>query len=503
MVIGGGLLGLEAAQAIQKLGLAATVVERSNYLMPQQLNEPASRLLEKSVAEQDIDLFLGVQTCVIGAIAGRLELDFDGQRQSVADLVVVSAGITPNSELASGCGLATGVRGGVVVDEHLETEDPNIFAIGECALLGGRSYGLAVPGYAMAKHLLDRLQGTKVMPLGELEVSTRLKMLGADVITIGAPLQEGRRLEFVSDRHYRLLLLGPSGEMKGGLGIGPWPEVGKIQSIFAKGGMIREREQRYFQDEGVLSPGGSCSAVNLWPDDRIVCNCMGISKGTLVDCLETCCRDPDLLASESQASTVCGSCRPLLDELCGTPAGSDRPVAGRRLLVVSVLAVGLVLLAIVAPPFAMADSVESWRYRIDILWRDKLIKQITGFGLMGIFLVGLLISLRKRLRWFRIGHFGKWRFFHATFGLTALVVLFVHTGFRFGHNLNFWLMFTFVGLNLLGAFAGIASAVEGSGTSALALRARRVRPLLTYAHLLLFWPLPVLLLFHVLSVYIY
>ena len=122
---------------------------------------------------------------------------------------------------------------------------------------------------------------------------------------------------------------------------------------------------------------------------------------------------------------------------------------------------------------------------------------------MAIFLVGLLLSLRKRIKWFRFGHFAYWRVFHTAFGIIALIALFVHTGFHFGHNLNFWLMFTFVALNLLGALAGVVAAIESAGNSKAALMARRFRPALTYAHVALFWPLPVLLTFHILSVYFY
>ena len=506
VVIGGGLLGLEAAQAVQKLGMRVSLVERSNYLMPQQINQEASRLLEKSVAEMAIEVHLGIRSTIIREQAGRLgvELDSGGEKHVVeTDLVVFSAGVTPNSELAAGCGLATGLKGGIIVGEHLETSDPDVFAIGECALIGGRSYGLAVPGYAMARHLADRLQGEKVMPFGEPDVSTRLKMLGADVTIVGTPLEEGRRLEFSDQDHYRLVVLGPGGELRGALGVGEWPDSGKVQSIFARGGRVREREQRYFLEEGVLAPGGESLSLSEWPDDRIVCNCTSMSKGALSACLDSCHRDPDLLAAESQASTVCGSCRPLIEELCGLPAGAEAPVARRRMLLASAVAAFLVLLAIFAPPFGMAESVDSWRYRVDGLWRDRILKQVTGYSLLGVFSIGLLISLRKRFSWFRFGHFAKWRFFHATFGIVALVVLFAHTGFRFGHNLNFWLMFSFVGLNLLGAIAGIVAAVEAGGRSGLAQRARRVRPVLTYAHLLLFWPLPVLLIFHILSVYLY
>ena len=501
-VIGGGLLGLEAAQAVQKLGLKAAVVERANFLMPRQLNGSASALLQKSIEAQEIELFLGKSSTTISEQDSGLRLTFSEEENYDCDLVIISAGITPNSELAQEAGLEVGLRGGIVVNNHLETSVNNVFAIGECALLDGNIYGLAAPGYAMARHLIARLEGKKVQPFPEPDLSTRLKMLGVDVITIGDPLEEGRPIEFSTEDHYRMLILGPKGELRGGLGVGDWPEGGKVQSLYAEGQFIKKTEQDYFVAEGVLNPGETATPVTQWPDQRIVCNCMGVSKGTLVACLAKCKHDPKLLADETSASTVCGSCEPLLEELCGATTTS-KPKGARSLLTFSIVALVAVLITIFAPPPAMADSVESWRYRVEQFWRDGVIKQITGYSLMGIFLIGLLLSLRKRFKWFRFGHFAYWRVFHTVFGIISLIALFVHTGFRFGYNLNFWLMFTFVALNLLGAAAGIFAAIESAGTTQAALFARRFRPALTYAHLVLFWPLPVLLTFHILSVYFY
>ena len=114
-----------------------------------------------------------------------------------------------------------------------------------------------------------------------------------------------------------------------------------------------------------------------------------------------------------------------------------------------------------------------------------------------------MISLRKRLPSFRFGAFAKWRVFHSAFGLLSLAVLFAHTGFRFGSNLNATLMASFVGLNLLGALAGVAAGLETRGAPRAAMFARRVRPGLTVAHYVFFWPLPVLLAFHIASAYLY
>ncbi len=502
-IIGGGLLGLEAAQAVQKLGLQVSVVERARFLMPQQLNETAAGYLEKEITKQGIRVFTGQGETRIEEADNGLTLQLTGRGEYQADLVIVSAGITPNSELAETADLKVGARGGVVVNDQLETEDERIFAIGECALFGGRIYGLAAPGFAMARHVAKRIAGEKTMSFPTPDTSTRLKMLGVDVVTVGDALEDGEIIEFESDEVYRMLVLGPRGRLRGALGVGKWEESGKIQTFFQEEARLKNAEKRYFEKEGVLSFGSGETPVAQLPESRIICNCLGVSKGTLMTCLEKGDPDPGRLAEETGASTICGSCDPLLQQLCGINVPRKRPVASRGLLAASGLALLAVIVTFLAPPVEMAKSVESWWFKVDVFWRDRVTKQITGFSLAGLFFAGVLFSLRKRLPWFRIGHFARWRFFHAAFGLTALIVLFFHTGFRFGHNLNFWLMLTFVLLNLLGAGAGIIAAVESFGTSSAALRARQLRPFFTWAHIVLFWPLPVLLLFHILSVYLY
>ena len=502
-VIGGGLLGLEAAQAVQKLGLEASVIERATFLMPRQLNETASTLLQRSIEDQGIELLLGKGSTTISEAGSHLQLTFDKGEPLDCDLVVISAGITPNSELAKDAGLETGLRGGIVVNDHFETSAEDIFAIGECALLNGNIYGLAAPGYAMARHLIARLEGKKIAPFPEPDLSTRLKMLGVDVVTIGNPIEEGRKVEHQTESTYRMLILSGKGKIIGGLGVGLWPEGNKIQSLYTEEKLITTKEEEYFSANGLLQAGGGETPVNQWPDERVVCNCMNVTKGQLAACLVKCKNNPALLSTETEAGTVCGSCEPLLQELCGAAVIHKKPIAARPLLIVSTLALLLALTIIFMTPPAMADSVASQWHKIDRFWRDNVIKQITGYSLMGVFVIGLLLSLRKRLKWFRFGHFARWRVFHSAFGLISLVILFAHTGFHFGHNLNYWLMFTFVGINLLGAFAGVLAAIESKGTSKTALLARQFRPALTYAHVIFFWPLPVLLTFHILSVYFY
>lgn len=502
-IIGGGLLGLEAAQAVQKLGLSASVVERAKYLMPQQLNLRAASFLQNQIEATGITPYLAKNETTITDAGDKLLLSFDDGVSFETDLVIISAGIVPNSEIADSAGLTVGLRGGVVVNEQLETSDRNIYAIGECALLNGRVYGLAAPGFAMASHVAKRLTGEKTEVFPTPDTSTKLKMLGIDVAIVGDSLQQGRRLEFEDDHHYRMLLLSSENELLGGLGVGSWAEAGRIQSLYKSNHLITKKEQNYFLEHGLLSDEQDVTPISQVPDSRVICNCMNITKGCLMTCIENGATTSEELSEQTGAASVCGSCSPLLSQLCGIPPSDKKPIAVRPLLVISILAMIGLLVGIFLPPPRMADSVESFRYKADQLWRDNKIKQITGYSVTGIFIFGTLLSARKRLRWFRFGHFAKWRFFHAAFGTLSLVTLFLHTGFRFGSNLNYWLMFVFVGLNLVGALAGVVAAIESTGTSGLALTARRARPTLVWAHIVLFWPLPILLVFHILSVYLY
>jgi nitrite reductase (NADH) large subunit len=185
VVVGGGLLGLEAAHALHRLGLVTHVVEFAPRLMPLQVDEAGGAMLRRYVED------LGV-TVHTGRAAARVTGDDEVRTVVFADsgvlraeMVVFAAGVRPRDELASKAGLATGARGGVVVDEACRTSDPHVFAIGECAEIGGRVYGLVAPGFAMAEVAADRLlDGDATFPGGD--TSTKLKLLGVDVASFGA-----------------------------------------------------------------------------------------------------------------------------------------------------------------------------------------------------------------------------------------------------------------------------------------------------------------------------
>ncbi len=501
-VVGGGLLGLEAARALLDLGLETTVVEMADYLMPRQLDPEGAALLLEEVGRSGVNVLLGRQTSRIETCQDKLVLHFREHESMAVDMVVVSAGITPRGELAVDAGLACTSRGAAIVDDHLQTSDPNIYAIGECASYSGQVFGLAAPAYAMADVAADGFMGKPAAFTGA-DLSTRLKLLGVDVSVIGDYLQPNDVCTYRCNGVYRKLAIR-QGRLVGALSVGSWNQIGQIQTAVQDEYRVGKRHLSRFQKEGNLWPD-SVQPISAWPDDRLVCNCFKVTKGTLVAAQRAGAMSAGALAKATSASTLCGSCQPLLVELTDpalSAMNTSKP-SSRALKWTAAAALIIVALLTTLPPLPIPDSIQHWWHDIEAFRRQSATKQTTGYVLLGLSAAALGLSLRKRWPRFSLGAFRSWRTAHAVLGCSALIGLTAHTGLRFGSNLNFALMNIFVALNLLGAFAGWVAAVEGKGSGRLAQWARRWRPLATWAHLLLFWPLPVLLAFHILAVYYY
>ena len=185
VVVGGGLLGLEAANALRRLGLSTHVVELAPRLMPLQVDEAGGAMLRRHVEDLGLTIHTGRMLQRVeprDGVVGRIVFEDSGVLS--ADVVVFAAGVRPRDDLARAAGLAVGARGGIVVDNACRTSDPDIYAIGECAAIDGTVYGLVAPGYAMAEVVADRLLGGESTFPGA-DTSTKLKLLGVDVASFG------------------------------------------------------------------------------------------------------------------------------------------------------------------------------------------------------------------------------------------------------------------------------------------------------------------------------
>ncbi|TWU50837.1 Nitrite reductase [NAD(P)H] [Rubripirellula tenax] len=502
-VIGGGLLGLEAAKILKDLGLRTSVIEMAPGLMPRQLDRDGAARLKQHVESMGVDVHLVRRTQSIEPDgSGGLSIRFGNADPIDVDVLIIAAGVRPNDSLARGSGLALGPRGGIAVDACLQSSDPNVFAIGECCSFRDHIYGLVAPCYRMADVLANRLSGNDVVFRGADE-SAELKLLGVQVVTLGRAIgesTEGIVLAHRDEHSYRKLIL-ERGKLVGAACVGPWDTVPQIRHAITKQKMIWPLQRTRFLRTGSPWAPGDSLPVFQWPADTIVCSCMGITRGQISQAIADGAVSEEEIAHVTSASTACGSCRSLVCEMVGGDATQIPAPGSTTMLFASITAGVLAILYITFPAPSFATSVtDSWR-KIDVLWRDDFPRQVSGYTTLGLTLIGLVFSLRKRMQWFQFGSYAFWRSVHAVLGVLVIACVAIHTGLRMGENLNFLLASTFLGVAAIGSLAGIASGLESRTSGTAAVLVRRWRPRLTRLHTWLFWPLPALVVLHVVSFY--
>jgi nitrite reductase (NADH) large subunit len=233
VVIGGGLLGLEAAKAAYDLGLETHVVEFAPRLMPRQVDDCGSKMLVKQIEALGVRVHLGKTTKAIHGTRGVERIEFADGGSIDTDMIIISAGIRPRDDLAKDSGLAIAERGGIIVNERLQTSDWQIFAIGECASFRKMIYGLVAPGYEMAEIVAANLTGADRRFAGA-DLSTKLKLMGVDVASFGnydAPPDAATPLVFEDPfaKCYKKLLFTPDGSrLVGGILVGDAADYGKL-----------------------------------------------------------------------------------------------------------------------------------------------------------------------------------------------------------------------------------------------------------------------------------
>lgn len=501
-VLGGGLLGLEAARAFVSLGLDTHVIERAPALMPRQLDNEAALLLRENVEELGVRTILNRQTDTITSQPDGFRIEFrDGLSLNV-DIVVIAAGIRPRDELARDCGLETGPQGGIVVDDQLQTSDEHIYAIGECACHQGTVYGLVAPGYQMAETLARHLAGEDA-GFGGSDESTRLKLLGVDVALCGDYLDPSGAQKLVyrgTDSYRKLIIRGQ--RIVGAVGVGPFPELPVIQDWIATGRRIWPWHKRRFNTDGTLQEPTESDDIQEWPEGAVICSCRSVTRGALTAACADGCTSVEALSQATGAGTVCGTCLPMLAALNNQPAMPVPATPGRRWLLGASIAVAVLIpLLLIIGPVGVSTSVLDSFYQLDLFWQDSFWKQVSGFTLLGITWLALLLSLRKRIARFNFLNFGIWRAAHGVLGLTTIAGLIAHTGFRFGANLNLCLMICFLTLNFAGGLTGLFASLESRSSGSTQRFLKRWRPRLTLLHILFFWPFPVLVAFHIAAAY--
>ncbi len=318
VVIGGGLLGLEAAKALKDLGLETHVIEFAPQLMAVQLDTVGGGLLRRKIEAMGVRVHTGKATQRIED--GRQQLHklvfADGELE--ADLILFSAGIRPRDQLARDCGLQVGERGGVIIDNYCTTSDPAISAIGEVALWDGRIYGLVAPGYDMARQLASVLSDEICDGFRGADMSTKLKLLGVEVGSIGdahARSEGALTCQFedsITGVYKRLVISADGQKLLGAVLVGDTSDYGSLLQYSLNDMTLPSSPMSLILPAG---DGKPALGVDALPDTAQICSCNNVSKGGLCAAISQGCSTMAALKSETRASATCGGCAALVKQV--------------------------------------------------------------------------------------------------------------------------------------------------------------------------------------------
>ena len=321
-VIGGGLLGLEAAKALSDLGLRTHVVEMAPRLMAVQVDDAGGATLRRHIEELGLSVHTGAMTTSVLGDTHVTGLGLKDAEPIAADLVVFSAGIRPRDGLARAAGLDLAERGGVLVDEQgRSTSHPRVWAIGECAAPGGRMYGLVAPGYTMAEVAVDALLGGEGSFTGA-DMSTKLKLMGVDVASFGdafAVTEGALELVFadaVAGVYKKLVVSDDGTRLLGGILVGDASSYGLLRPMVATD--TNPGIPLPANPEELILPAsrGGSTGVTL-PDEAQVCSCNDVTKAAITAAVAEggTCDSPGCVTACTKAGATCGSCKPLVKSI--------------------------------------------------------------------------------------------------------------------------------------------------------------------------------------------
>lgn len=497
VVLGGGLLGLEAARAMRRFHTEVLVIEHNAQLMARQLDAVAGDALRRHVEALGIEVVLGD---AVKRVCGNSEVEGVELHSGFTiecDTIVLATGIRSSVGLALQSGITVGR--GIRVDDQLRTSDPHIHAIGECAEHRGVVHGLVGPGLEQAAVAAGVIAGVDVRYAGSI-AATSLKVAGLPVFSVGSLAdndvpQDCRRHCSRQAGGKVISLVTRRGRLIGACGVGTRADFQALREAVVQQRRISPLRLLRFPATGRLWPDRGDENIAAWPANAVVCNCAGVTRGALSEAIAGGCQTLESLGSSTRATTACGSCRPMVLRLLA----SGKPVPAVRGAPLLAGAAGLALLvassALLGWNLPDPDSVTASQ---TAFWRDATFKQLSGFTLVAAVLLSLLITWRKRVRRAPGGDAAMWRVVHVGLAVFAGFTLLAHTGGRIGANLNLALSLTFLAALVLGALSALAVAREHKGMAAVQARRR-----MTWIHLVVTWPLPALLAAHIVKAYFF
>ena len=317
-VVGGGLLGLEAAKALTDLGLQTHVVEFAPRLMSVQLDDNGAALLRHKIEALGVSVHTHKNTRLItDGQTCRHKMCFSDDSELETDLILFSAGIRPRDELARASGLLLGERGGIVIDSHCQTSDASIYAIGECALYNGMIYGLVAPGYSMARTAVAHLLGQS-LPFTGADMSTKLKLMGIDVASIGDAQAKTPHALLYSYQNgatgvYKRLVVSPDNtRLLGAVLVGDAQDYGTLLQYCLNALALPENP------ESLILPTTTAPlalGVASLADSVQLCSCYNVSKGAICAAVEQGGMNLSDIKAQTLATTGCGGCTALVQSV--------------------------------------------------------------------------------------------------------------------------------------------------------------------------------------------
>ncbi len=321
VVVGGGLLGLECAKALRDMGLETHVVEFAPRLMAVQVDEGGGRTLRSRIEALGVHVHTDRNTVEItdGASARHRMVFADGTYLET-DMIVFSAGIRAQDALARQCALAIGPRGGMAVDDHCHASDRHVYAIGECASWNEQVFGLVAPGYEMARVAARHIAGDAQAAFTGADMSTKLKLMGVDVASIGdahGRTPRSRTYQFIDERkqvYKKIVVSGDGSKLLGAVLVGNADEYGTLLQMALNGIALPEAP------EFLILPSGDGAAkpalgIEALPDSAQICSCNSVTKGAICAAVgEGACTVADIKAC-TKAGATCGGCVPLVTQV--------------------------------------------------------------------------------------------------------------------------------------------------------------------------------------------
>jgi nitrite reductase (NADH) large subunit len=476
-VIGGGVLGIEVAHALRNTGKKISVVHMRKAILERQMDEETSVLLQTELEKEGVRFYLGDAASEITRKGVNVK-----DQLVPAGLVVLCAGVVPDDHLAKTAGLEC--NQGVIVNDQMLTNDPSIYAIGDCTRHQGDSYCLVQTGYKQAEIAANHIAGIETA-FKKHNPATRLKT-HHKAFAIGT--FNGTAMTYKNPHHLRKIWLDEEGRITSAVVFGDWENLPSLHDYLSHGKVIPIWRQLSFKLTGELFPL-THQHPRLWADDAMVCQCLQVSCGTIRNAIQSGCTSIPQVMAYTTAGSGCGSCKPLLAQLL---TQKPEPVihAG-KLQTMAAIAMALSLAVILfSVPFP-----ESFKQSWDVIWRSNFFKQVSGYSMLTVGILLAVIGLRKRSeKLSRAGNYDTWRLIHTALGLLAVAGVVIHSGARFGDGINFLLTSSLVLTMASGSIYGLWVAREHKNPNPL------IRSLLNGTHLLFMGLLPVLVIYHIIQV---